>query len=97
MELTGIESNTICEKYAFKRLRESNKAHGNNITLKDYLMGYCENMSCIRSNSMHLVICTDNSLNIQDFEQALNEIHRVLQEVNQKIQLCHMRIIWGFN
>lgn len=97
MELTGIESNTICEKYAYKRLRESNIAHGNNITLKDYLMGYCENMSCIRSNSMHLVICTGHSFGIQDFEQALNEIHRVLQEVNQKIQLRYMRIRWGFS
>ncbi len=82
MKVTGIESNSICEKYALKRLQESNKAFQNQIEIRDYLMGYCENMSCIRANSMNLVICTSRtSTKIQDFGQALNEIYRILQEV----------------
>lgn len=79
--ITGIEVNSLCEKYAWSRLEASNKMNKNNISMKDYLIGFCENMSCVRGNSLDLVISTGSTEEkIEDFDQAINEIYRVLKK-----------------
>ena len=73
----------MCEKYAWTRLLAANKLSQNNVIMKDYLIGFCENMSCVRSNSMDLVVSTNSSTeSIEDFQQAISEIYRVLKEVS---------------
>lgn len=78
--ITGIERNSLCEKYALERLKSINEATKKNIKLNEYLIGFSENMSCVRSDSMDLVISTNSS--IQDYEQTIYEIYRVLKQVS---------------
>jgi len=76
--ITGIETNGLCEKYAWERLKSINGKNKKNIKLNEYLIGFPENMSCIRSDSVDFVVST-NSI-IQDYDQSISEILRVLKQ-----------------
>lgn len=77
-EITGIEPNSLCENHAWRRLNVINNVSKKNITIKNYFIGFPEMMSCIRSDSMDLVLSTNAF--IEDFEQATSEIHRILKK-----------------
>jgi hypothetical protein len=81
--LVGIEANSLCEKFARKRLDTANRATGNGVVLREFLVGYGESLACVRSGSMGLVFCT-NTEGIGDWNEANKEIYRVLAKVNLK-------------
>ena len=51
------------------------------IELKDYLIGYAENMSNIRSNSIQIVLLTDFLSHVENPNDVLREIYRILKPV----------------
>ena len=77
--IIGLDPNAFCEKYAIKRLDE---LKSKNLSLKDYLVGYSENMSYIKENSIDVVICTNTLSSCQDVNQTLAEIYRILKYVS---------------
>lgn len=78
LSITGIESNNFCESYALYRLSVANNTTQKNINIKDFLIGFSENMSYIRNDSMDLVLSTNS--NVEDFDQTINEIYRILKK-----------------
>ena len=78
--IIGLDPNAFCEKHAIKRL---NEVKSTNINLKDYLIGYSENMSYIKANSIDVVICTNALSSCQDVNQTLAEIYRILKIVSE--------------
>lgn len=79
--VTGLDPNFLCESFAYRRLNDLNTRLNKNIQLKDYLVGYAENMSYIRNNSIEVIVCTNVLGYVQDINQTLNEICRVLKPV----------------
>lgn len=88
--------NPFNENYLIENINKRNKLlfnYNNNynnencgdtfkITLHDYLIAYAENMSYIRSNSISIVICTFSLSYVQDTEQVMSEIYRILKPVS---------------
>ena len=72
--LIGLESNSFCEAYAWQNSQQFKHIH-----MKEYLIGFPENMSFIRSNSMQVVLATNPD--IHDHEQTLEEVYRILKQV----------------
>ena len=79
--VTGLDCNPFCESFAINRLNQSNLIRKQNIELKDYLLGYAENMSNIRSNSVQIVIITDFLSYVENANDILKEIYRILKNV----------------
>ena len=86
VSVTGLDPNGYCEAFAWKRLRSINQKLGKQgheeIQLKDFLVGYAENMSYIRSNTIEVVVCTNTLSYVEDVEQTLEEIYRILRPVS---------------
>ena len=72
--LIGLESNSFCEAYAWQ-----NSKHFKHIHIKEYLIGFPENMSFIRNNSIQVVLAT--MPDIHDYKQTLEEVYRILKHV----------------
>lgn len=78
----GLDPDGLCESYAYERLNKMNQLDPNkNLMLKDYLVGYAENMSIIKSNSIACVVSTNVFDHVEEIEQTFVEIHRVLKPV----------------
>jgi ubiquinone/menaquinone biosynthesis C-methylase UbiE len=52
------------------------------IKLVDYITAYAENMSYIRTNSVEICVCTFTLSCVEDIEQVLSEINRILKPVS---------------
>ena len=78
-----MDPNIYCENYALFRLNTLNNINNGkkSIHLKEYLIGFAENVSYIRNNSIDLCVCTDVLSYVQDLDQTLSEIHRILKPV----------------
>lgn len=64
-----------------------NKKCEQNIEFKDTLVAYAENMSYLRSNSVNYVLCTFSLSCVENIQQVLNEIHRILKPNGELIFL----------
>jgi ubiquinone/menaquinone biosynthesis C-methylase UbiE len=86
-----IGSKIICldKNYYFERelLQNFNKTCDEKIDLKDTLVAYAENMSYLRNNSVNYVLCTFSLSCVEDIQQVLNEIYRILKPNGQLIFL----------
>jgi len=80
--IIGLDSNPYCENLAYSRLNKINTITNNNIQLKDYLIGFSENMSCIRTESIQILVLTDFLSYVENPSDTLNEIYRVLKPVS---------------
>ena len=80
--IIGLDSNPYCENLAYSRLNKINTITNNNIQLKDYLIGFSENMSCIRTESIQIVVLTDFLSYVENPSDTLNEIYRILKPVS---------------
>lgn len=85
--IIGLDSNPYCENLAYQRLNQINKITNNNIQLKDYLIGFSQNMSCIRTESIQIVVLTDFLSYVENPSDTLNEIYRILKPVCYFIKL----------
>ena len=72
-----LDANPYNEHYLMNNL----KLRNDEIRLNDYLIAYAENMSYIRANSVEIIICTFTLSCVEDIEQVLDEIYRILKPV----------------
>lgn len=52
-----------------------------NLKLNDFLVGFVENMSYIRNESIECIVCTNIFDYVEDMVEALKEIFRILKPV----------------
>ena len=79
--MIGLDCNPFCEKLALERLNHVNKKNQSYVHLEDYLIGYAENMSNIRSESIEIVLLTDFFSQVDNSNDILKEVYRVLKPV----------------
>jgi SAM-dependent methyltransferase len=86
VSITGLDSNPFCEQFVYKHLIRtevySSKQRGNKlVNLNDFIIGFGENMSYVRTNSVDCIVCTNYLDECEDYQQVLKEIHRILKPV----------------
>jgi len=86
----GLDCNPFCEKPAIERLHCVNNSNQNNVHLEDYLIGYAENMSNIRSESIEIVLLTDFLSQVDNSYDILKEVYRVLKPVIYIFNFFHL-------
>lgn len=79
--IAGLDCNPFCESIALNRLCKSILITNQNLEFKDYLIGFAENMSYIRSNSIQIVVITDFLSQVENPNEVLGEIFRILKPV----------------
>lgn len=72
-----VEPNDKFESYLRKSVAE-NSSHTH---LKEFIVGYAEDMATIPSDSIDAAVCTLVLCNVDDIDQSLSEIKRVLKTV----------------
>jgi len=76
-DVTCLEPNAHFESY----LRKSMAANNFHINWDEFLVGHAEDLSMIPSDSIDAAVCTLVLCNVDDIDQSLREIKRVLKTV----------------
>lgn len=65
----------------YKEIIHENAARYPHVTLKSVVTGYAEDMSCIKSNSVDVVVSTHVMCSVGDIKTSLGEVKRILKKV----------------
>ncbi|KAI0233201.1 hypothetical protein LSAT2_016498 [Lamellibrachia satsuma] len=81
-----VEPNDKFESYLRKSVAE-NSSHTH---LKEFIVGYAEDMATIPSDSIDAAVCTLVLCNVDDIDQSLSEIKRVLKTGGKLYYMEHV-------